>query len=104
MGTKVGEESHTVTSGEMPGPHSHSVNARVNGTTSGSNAAGPGVILASGYSTQDSTTVAFYVAATSPLGQMTSLGTTGGQPHENRMPFNVLNYCICTAGIFPSRS
>jgi microcystin-dependent protein len=28
----------------------------------------------------------------------------GGQPHENRMPFLVLNYCIALQGIFPSRN
>jgi Microcystin-dependent protein len=26
-----------------------------------------------------------------------------GQPHENRQPFLVLNYCICVQGIFPQR-
>lgn len=29
--------------------------------------------------------------------------TGGGQPHENRMPYLATNYCIATAGIFPSR-
>ena len=28
----------------------------------------------------------------------------GGQPHENRPPFLVLNYCISLVGIFPARS
>lgn len=32
------------------------------------------------------------------------IGMTGGsQPHENRQPFLVLNYCICMAGIYPPR-
>jgi microcystin-dependent protein len=26
-----------------------------------------------------------------------------GKPHENRMPYMVLNYCICVKGIFPMR-
>ena len=26
------------------------------------------------------------------------------QPHENRMPLLALNYCICLAGLFPSRN
>ncbi len=30
--------------------------------------------------------------------------TGGGLPHENRQPLQTLNYIICTAGIFPSRS
>ncbi len=28
----------------------------------------------------------------------------GGQPHENRAPFLVINYCIALQGIFPSRN
>jgi microcystin-dependent protein len=28
----------------------------------------------------------------------------GNQPHENRMPFLVLNFCIALQGIFPSRN
>ncbi|MCB2376440.1 tail fiber protein [Hymenobacter sp. BT635] len=28
----------------------------------------------------------------------------GGQPHENRMPYQALNYVIAYQGIFPSRS
>jgi microcystin-dependent protein len=28
----------------------------------------------------------------------------GNQPHENRQPFLVLNYCIALQGIFPSRN
>lgn len=34
-----------------------------------------------------------------------SVGTTGGStPHENRQPYQVINYIICAQGIFPSRS
>lgn len=34
-----------------------------------------------------------------------ALGVSGGsQPHENRQPFQVLNYCIALVGIFPSRN
>ena len=27
----------------------------------------------------------------------------GGQPHTNIQPYNALNYCIATVGVFPSR-
>ena len=41
--------------------------------------------------------------AVTPIGP--SVTQTGGtQPHENRMPFLVMNYCIATQGIFPSRT
>jgi microcystin-dependent protein len=53
-------------------------------------------------------TVPMYSGDPSPAGSMSVSGTTretgadGG--HENRQPFTVVNYCIATAGIFPSRS
>jgi microcystin-dependent protein len=28
----------------------------------------------------------------------------GSQPHENRQPFLVLNFCIALQGIYPARS
>lgn len=36
-------------------------------------------------------------------GSVTAGTTGGGQPHENRQPYLVLNYCIALQGIFPSR-
>ena len=34
-----------------------------------------------------------------------SIGATGGgQAHENRMPYQVMNWCVATQGIYPSRS
>jgi microcystin-dependent protein len=43
----------------------------------------------------------------SPPGAMSASATTavgGGQPHENRQPYLVLNYIIALQGVFPSRS
>jgi len=43
----------------------------------------------------------------SPPGAMSAAATSatgGGQPHENRQPYLVLNYVIALQGIFPSRS
>jgi microcystin-dependent protein len=35
----------------------------------------------------------------------TSLSSVGGnQPHSNMMPSSTIRFCICTAGIYPSRS
>jgi microcystin-dependent protein len=47
-----------------------------------------------------------YVAAAS-LGSMSAatVSTVGGsQPHENRQPYLVMNWCIALQGIFPSRN
>jgi microcystin-dependent protein len=103
MGQQFGEELHTVTGGEMPAAHNHAVNAQINGTTGGGNVPGAG-LLASAYSARDSSTVNIYAGASGPLSAMTTLNPMGGQAHENRMPYNVLNYCICLRGIFPSRN
>lgn len=40
-------------------------------------------------------------ATSATAGYMTSVG--GGQPHENRPPYLVLNWIIALEGIFPSR-
>ena len=37
-------------------------------------------------------------------GNLTIDNTGGSQAHENRMPYQVINYCICLQGIFPSRN
>lgn len=38
-------------------------------------------------------------------GASVTIGSTGGnQPHDNRQPYLVLNYCIALVGIFPSRN
>lgn len=37
-------------------------------------------------------------------GNLTNENTGGSQAHENRMPYQVINYCICLQGIFPSRN
>jgi microcystin-dependent protein len=49
----------------------------------------------------------FYAAAGGTLAPMAagSCGPTGGnQPHDNMMPFLVINFFICTEGIFPPRT
>ncbi len=32
-----------------------------------------------------------------------TLASTGGAAHDNMQPFLVLNFCICTSGLYPSR-
>jgi microcystin-dependent protein len=46
-------------------------------------------------------------SSTAPNGSMSAQATStvgGGQPHENRQPYLVLNYVIALAGIYPSRN
>jgi microcystin-dependent protein len=56
----------------------------------------------------EGTTNTFNTAAASAPGNTlypSVIATAGAnQPHENRPPYLVLNFCICLSGIFPSRN
>lgn len=97
QGQMGGAESVTLASGQMP-VHGHGLA----GTSTGATAQNP------------STSV---VPAALPTGELlyaTGTGTNlnpdsisqvgGNQPHENRQPFQVINYIIALNGIFPSQS
>lgn len=48
----------------------------------------------------------FYAApgALVPIASQTITNTGGSQPHSNMQPYLVMNHCIATSGIFPSRN
>ena len=103
IGQQGGQETHTLSGTETPA-HTHTVNADNNGTTGGTNVPSDAVTLGGGYSGQaGSPAVNIYSSAPPTIG-MGSLGPAGGQPHEIRMPYLALNYCIALQGIFPSRN
>jgi microcystin-dependent protein len=114
LGTSAGEETHALTVGELP-QHFHSVNATVNGAIGGTNVPSGGTLLASARTSQSgSPAVTLYSTAAPTLTMaQAAIGASGGQtpgqfdnaaPHENRMPFLALNYCIALLGIFPSQN
>jgi microcystin-dependent protein len=103
LGQQGGQETHTLTVTETP-LHSHRINADNNGTTGGSSTPGGGVTLGAGYANEAGLPAVNIYSSAAPTIAMGSLGSTGGQPHENRMPFLALNYCIALQGIFPSRN
>jgi microcystin-dependent protein len=95
LGEKSGEEHHTVSVSEMPS-HMHATVA----TTKVADSADPSnqlwaSLTVSGYSYNPPNVIM------SPQ----ALATAGGsQPHENRQPYTVLNFCIALQGIFPSQN
>ncbi|GGE93947.1 phage tail protein [Hymenobacter cavernae] len=101
-GEVAGAEAVTLDATQLPA-HTHGVTATMPVSTSAGSTFNP----ASGY--YASAGVEQYGAAANTATMASNLlsGTTvtagGDQPHENRMPFLVLNYAIALGGVFPQR-
>ena len=97
LGSKSGEETHTLSANEMP-QHTHSFNAsRDQGATDIPQA---GQVLAR--SARD--VYRDQVTSLTPLIPAAITNTGGGQAHENMQPYLALNFCIALQGLFPSRN
>lgn len=97
LGDKGGVEQVTLSPNQGPS-HSHGVQAAETASTTRPNDAVPASVAAtsaSGFAAAPDGT-AMNAAMIAPSG--------GGEPHENRQPYLVLNWCIALDGIFPSRS
>ena len=93
LGTRSGEETHTLSQSEMP-QHVHDLQA----VTS------PGKLAAPGAASLAANRGGYSDAQGASLNPATVTNTGGSQPHENRPPYTVLNFCIALQGIFPSRN
>jgi microcystin-dependent protein len=102
LGQTGGSESHTLTLNETA-PHRHTPNY----TTNADQASPVGQIWApdpNGNVTFATTSNEVLASdANNPANNAVGLAG-GGQSHENRAPFLVLNFCIAMLGIFPSRN
>jgi microcystin-dependent protein len=98
MGERVGVETVTLSTAQMPG-HTHSFSAT---NTAGTTATpGPTAVLAStaaGFPIYDGTAVPVALSGQA----VTSVG--GSAPHDNRQPYLAITYIISLFGIFPSHS
>jgi microcystin-dependent protein len=93
IGQKAGEENHTLTLNEIPS-HNHSVGAA---TAASMNGVGGAVYGGGGVAAYKGAT-----AATMNAGVVQN--NSGGQPHDNMMPFAVVSFIISLFGIFPSQN
>jgi len=92
-GEASGNESVTLLSTQMP-QHNHLLNASTGQKL-------VSIPAANNFGASDSFTNATLDSVLDPG----TVGLTGGnQPHENRQPFLVINWCIAVEGIFPSRN
>ena len=109
IGSAGGQEFHTLTVAELP-QHNHLQNVDAK-TASGSNKNSPDPTELLGQSsgiTSTGTPLQINVYGKGNPGTTLdprTIGNSGGnQPHEDRMPFLVLGFCIALQGIFPSRN
>ncbi len=110
LGQLAGQPTHTLTINETPS-HTHTLHAaNVPADTAPAGVTPtPSLALAqaAAFEGAGNPTVAVSIystgAATTTMAS-SAVGSTGGQPHENRQPYLTLNFCIALQGIFPSRS
>lgn len=118
LGMRGGSESTTLTSNNMPA-HTHTTTTTVSANlplstaaaTSATPAAGEVLASANGSFGRDPVDVKIYAPAPGtvqvPLNTSASVDVQpagGSQPFSLLQPFTVINYIICTAGIFPPRN
>lgn len=101
QGEAAGVENVALLSSQMP-PHTHQAVGATD-TANSRNYDGAQFTAATNFVTQQPTNVYGAAVAMVPLGpSMTAAG--GSQPHNNMQPSLVVNFCIATVGVFPSRS
>lgn len=102
LGQAAGQEAVTLTQGQMP-QHSHSMNGKASATSSNAGTTNPANALGSTsfniYTSPNATNVS------SLAGINLTIGPAGNnQPFPVVQPYLGINYVICWAGIYPSRS
>ncbi len=99
LGESGGEETVTLLDSQMP-LHSHGAQAVAG---AGGQAPGP----ATAWSDANQRGISAYTASGPQNVTMSSNSLSpcgGGQPHNNMMPYLMLNFCIALQGIYPPRS
>jgi microcystin-dependent protein len=95
LGTKGGQQAHTVTISEMP-THVHFENA--------SNNAQGGTLVPTGNYLGSANNMYHAPASLTTTNPGNVTNTGGSQAHLNMQPFLTLSFCIALQGIFPSQN
>lgn len=109
LGKTGGAESVVLTNATMPS-HNHTINAAstydllVPKTNFPGNPNNPTAAVLAANLNKGNVKIYSPTVSTSALHPASVTNTGGGQPHENRMPFVALIYCIAVQGLFPPRS
>lgn len=93
LGNTGGVAAYTLNSQQVPG-HSHTVNASK--AEANKNVPSGGMLAGTAVFTAAANLTAMNNAVVTPAG--------GSQPHENRQPYLVMNWCIALQGIFPTQN
>jgi microcystin-dependent protein len=96
VGQAGGAETHTLTPAEVPGSHTHALQ----GTAAAAGSFNP---AGNAFATTTGSATLYGAAGNPAVLNGATISTIGGQPHENRQPFLVLNWCIALSGIYPER-
>lgn len=95
LGTRAGQEAHTVTQSEMP-THTHILQASSQDGT---------VLTPAGNVLGKRASEPYHAPTNLGLMKPDTVSNVGGsQPHNNMQPYLVLNYIIALIGIFPSHN
>lgn len=100
QGQTGGAENASLTVNQMP-THIHDINATINVAAEAVEIGPTGQYPAAGANQQFTTAASGQMAPT--VAQLVVQPAGGSQPHENRQPFQVINYIIALNGIYPSR-
>jgi microcystin-dependent protein len=109
VGELLGNAAQTLILNQMP-LHSHKLQAKNTADkTTNTDTPGPSVLLAKTLGADkggNSFAVNIYAQDSTPNKAMSpaAIGNSGGQPHNNMMPYLAVNFCIALQGIFPSRN
>lgn len=96
LGQSGGAEAVTLTVGQLPS-HSHPVQGN----------SGPGTSPNPSGAVWAGSPANVYTAGAAANAAMSATAVSasgGGQPHDNMLPFQTLNFCIALVGIYPSQS